>query len=318
MALVFYNTFGIGDAFFLKPLLQGLCKANPGLPISLYTRYGSVFFKDIPGLTHLDTKDAPPEDSNRLALYNLFYHYREEPLVKYDTTHMFVNTWVAVWNKYISPENCECYPERLYQAFQKCLQDVNQHLENKLTIPVLEKRELIYTMPELDIRTFLEFKKTAGKKLIYYFNRTGCSADTKPFVTELDQVYILHKLSELVPDALILVPNLRLCVNRENIIPTSLFGIQQTYSSENVLYETELAGYCDYAIQFDVGASLTYCNSHFPLYTATFLHCSKNNRYCELLRETMEHCLDISCPNLLYVPCSTPDEFLKAIQPLLS
>jgi hypothetical protein len=314
MHVTFYNTFGIGDAFFLKPLLKHFCEANPTHTFSIFTTYGYSFYKGIPNLLQVEPYEFHQSTYKRHALQKFFHEYHNVTGIIYYANDLFVNTWVAIWNKNIEPENCECYPERLYIAFQKCIQEINHWIQRSYVIPTLEKHQLLYEMPDLDIHLFHEYKKSCGKRLIYFFNRTGYSADTKPFANEAELKNLLDAFSQLYEDSIILVPNKNAIPERKNIIPTSTFGVEETSTCENVLYDTEIAGYCDYAIHFDIGASLTYCNSHFPCYTAKILHCSKIPRYPELLRESLQHCLNVSGETILHVPCSTPVELLNEIQ----
>lgn len=314
MNIIFYNTFGIGDVFFLKPFLKALCDANPQNQFFIFTQHASFFYKDIPNLAQFEPDELPHHDPKRLSIFRFFHEYREQPIVKFNESILLVNTWVTMWNTYIAPHDCECCPQHMYLAFPKWIDHINSFLEVKLQIPTLEKSQFLYSMPQMNLETFLNFKKSVGKEIIYYFNRVGASAPTKPFAKEQDHVYILERLAKMYPNKIILVPNLRLFLPLDNIIPTAMFDSRESNRCENVLYDTELAGYCDYAIHFDIGASLTYCNSHFPNYTAKFFHCSKSPRYMNLVKESLEHCIHALTSNLTYVPCSTPDEFLQEIQ----
>ncbi len=314
MNIIFYNTFAVGDLYFNKPFLKHLCENNPSVQFQIHTNYGSFFYKDIPNLHLVDKEDYPLHHPHRYRLFKFFEAYSKELIVKYDPQTLFVNTWVGVLNRLIEPLSAECHPINLYSAFQRLVEEVNKLLPEKLLFPPMEKEDFIYKMPSLNIESFLEFQRQAKKETIFYFNRMGMSASSKPFDKEDDHRMILEALSISYPDKYIIVPNAAIQPNRPNIVPTRVFGSIENQTCENVLMDMEIAGHCTYAVLFDVGAAYTYCNTTFDNYTAKFYHLSKDPQFCFLAKQGLESCLNKDTSRVVYVPCSTPEEVISVIQ----
>lgn len=314
MNIVFYNTFGIGDLFFNKPFLKHLCESNPTIQFQINTNYASFFFKDIPNLKQVDQEDLPIHHPKRYKIYQYFNNHAYDDIVQPNPDTLLVNTWVTVLNPLIEPLNCECNPVNLYLAFQKLVEKINTYLVSPLVFPPLEKKDFLYKMPSFPLENFYKYKQQEGKEMIYYFNRMGQSASSKPFSREEDHKAILNDLSTLYPNKIILVPNIQNIIDRPNIIPTRYFGSSEDNTCENVLFDMELALHCNYAIVFDIGSCLTYCNDRFGTYPAKIYHMSKGPCYSILLKEGIQECLEVDTSKVEYVSCSTPDEVVSEIQ----
>ena len=314
MSIVFYNTFAIGDSYFNKPFLKHLCDNNPSRKFKIHTNIASFFFKDIPNLTQLDEEDHPHHHPQRYLLFKYFEQHSKTLMFQADEQTLCVNTWVTVLNPLIEPLNCECHPANLYLAFQRLVEEINMRIPDKLEFPPLDKREFVYKMPSFPLERFLEFKRDVGKEVLFYFNRMGMSASSKPFTTEEDHRKILEALANLYPEKIIVVPNMYIMMDRPNVIPTRLFGSIEDHTCENVLFDMEIAGHSTYAILFDIGSCFTYCNSRFASYPAKFLHMSKEPRFCTLIKDNLQECLDLDTSQVDYVPCSTPEEVISEIQ----
>ena len=314
MNIIFYNTFAVGDIYFNKPFLKHLCDSNPTIQFQIHTNYGSFFFKDIPNLHQVDTEDQPLHFPRRHSLFEFFEPLSKYPVVEHDTNTLFVNTWVGVLNKLIEPLSCECHPIHLYVAFQRLVELINTKRQDKLQFPPLEITHYIYKMPVFNLQSFFDFQQHTQKETLFYFNRMGMSASTKPFDKEDDHHMILEALSRLYPNKIILVPNKAILPSRPNILSTQTFGSIENQTCENVLIDMELAGRCTYAILFDIGAAFTYCNTNFASYTAKFYHLSKDPQFCHLAKQGLESCLQLDTSRVEYVPCSTPEEVISIIQ----
>ena len=178
----------------------------------------------------------------------------------------------------------------------------------------MKPEEMIYKMPSLKIDTFLTFIKSRNRQTVYYHNRIGSSADTKPFKKENDHMYILEYLATKFPDKDFIVCNANAAPLRENIFVTNIFGVIEDHTCQNVLKDIDIAGNCDFAVVFDIGSCLLYCNNRFPSYKARFLHVSHNDRYPMLMKKNLEECLSILPKNIEYLHAKTPDELTLVVQ----
>lgn len=318
MNIVFYNTFAVGDSYFNKPFLKHLCYNNLSRNFKIHTNIASFFFKDIPNLTQLDEEDHPHHHPQRYLLSKYFEQHSKSLMFQPDDKTLCVNTWVAVLNPLIEPLNCECHPANLYLAFQRLVEEINMRIPDKLEFPPLQKQNFLYKMPSFPLEKFFAFKCSVGKEILFYFNRMGMSASSKPFTTEEDHKMILEALAQLYPEKIIVVPNMYIMIDKPNIIPTSYFGSCEDHTCENVLFDMEIAGHSTYAILFDIGSAYTYCNDGFAKYTAKFYHMSKEPRFCELSKQAIEQCLDLDTSQVEYVPCSTPEEVVSELQKRIS
>ena len=313
MEIIFFNTFGIGDLFFNKPFLEHICRSNPERKFKINANYGSFFFKDISNLQQLDEEDLPLHHPKRYALFKFFESLSKQLFVEEDNM-IFVNTWVDALNKLIPHYSCECNPVYLNRAFHTLVELLNTKLEKKLEFPPMKPSDFIYKMPSFPLELFLRFKEQTKKEILFYFNRMGMSASSKPFTSEDDHIFILDALSRLYPEKVILVPNCMIRPHASNILTTEMFGSVESHTCENVLFDMELAGHSTFAILFDVGAAYTYCNTHFRHYTAKFYHLSKESTYCFLSKQALETCLEEDTSRVEYVKCSTPEEVIQVIQ----
>jgi len=314
MQIIFYNTFAIGDSYFNKPFLKHLCVSNPSIQFQIHTNLASFFFQDIPNLKQVDEGDHPLHHPHRYQLFKYFDQYTKTLMFQPNESTLCVNTWVTVLNPLIEPLICECSPSHLYLAFQKLVEEINKRLPNPLVFPPLDKREFLYKMPKYPLKSFFQFKQSVGKEIVFYCNRMGMSASSKPFTTEEDHKRMLEALCDMYPEKIILVPNMYILVDKPNLVRTRMFGSIEDHTCENVLFDMELAGHSTYAILFDMGSAFTYCNDGFASYTAKFYHMSKEPRFCELLKKELELCLEVDTCQVDYVPCSTPEEVLSEIQ----
>lgn len=313
MKVGFYNTFSIGDFFFSQPFIKHICENNQTREFIIHTSMGSSIFNTIPNLSQIDREDNPHHHPIRYALDSFFTQHKNE-LILINQDIIFINTWVGILNKITEPENCECRPVLIYSAFCKLIERINKEFHAEISFPPMERRQMIYRMPQTNITAFLQFKQNAQKETLFYCNRMGHSANTKPFQSEQDHLFILDRLAKLYPEKYIIVPNNKLFINHPNIVSTSMFGVTEDHTCKNVFEDIEIAGNCTYAIVFDIGSCLTYCNSNFPSYTARFLHFSHNDRYTNLLKTNLEECLGANTSSIEYVHSKTPSELLDQIQ----
>lgn len=313
MGIVFFSTKSIGDIFFAVPFINFICSNNKNVQFYIYTNLASYLYKDIQNLTLLDKDDNPHHHPIRFEMSNFFQLF-ENHNIAYHYSNIYINTWVAALNKVIEPINCECSSLNIYNAFQKIISSVNETLETKITFPEMKAEEMIYKMPPLDIEQFLAFKLSRNRKTIYYHNRSGVSANTKPFKNDDDHIYVLQMLLQKYPNIDFIVPNAKAAPKHENIFITSTFGVVEDHTCQNVLKDIDIAGNCDFAIVFDIGSCLLYCNDRFSSYKATFIHASHNDRYPMLMKKNLEDCLSISTNKIEYLHAKTPDELLIGIQ----
>lgn len=313
--ITFFNLASIGDIYFSVPFIRFVCEKNPQMTFYIHTNLGSYLYHDIPNLKQLDPQDLPFDHPERRKLYYFFHQYDRKLVTEYDDKTFFVNTWIGPFNEMTDPPlNCCCHPEDIYEAFQQVMGMLISRLPIDIHYPAMTKRDLIYRMPNINIDSFLEFKQKSGKDIVFYFNRMGASADSKPFSSEKDHIDVLTKLSSIFPEKLFLVPNEKLKPDCANVIATSHFGIHEDHTCKNVLEDIEIGGNCNYAFIFDMGSAFTFCNDKFASYTAKFYHLSKRDDYPKKLKKTIENCLEIPTSNIEYVYCTKPDEIVEIIK----
>lgn len=313
MVFVFFNTKSIGDVFFATPFIKFICKNNKDYQFHIHTNIASNLYKNIENLCLIDKDDNPPDHPNHKAINNFFvYHENKEFFI--DGNNIFINTWVTPMNTLIKPNNCECSILHMYGAYKLLISAINDKTERKIMFPEMKPKEMIYNMPPLDIDAFLAFKISRKRETVYYHNRIGSSASTKPFSKESDHIYILNKLASIFPEKDFIVPNDKAAPVRKNIFLTKEFGVKEDHTCENVLKDIDIAGYSNYAVIFDIGSCLLYCNDRFPSYQAKFLHLSHNNRYVELLRKNLEDCLSIRPTGIEYLHTVTPDSVIDTLK----
>ncbi len=314
MKLIFFNICSIGDIFYTVPFLKHLCKHNPKQEFIFHTNLASFLYKDIPNLKRLDEYDYPREHPVKLQYYEMFHQYDRAIITKIGPDTILINTWVGVLNELTAPLNCECSPQYLSIAYEKIIEQLNGMLETKLWYPPIEKKNMMFDVPEYSLDAFFEFVKLCGKETIFYFNRIGASSDTRPVTKEEEHIDVLQNLSKLYSDKYIIVPNNVLKPDCPNIIATSNFGVKEDHTCKNVLWDMEIGGRCTYAILFDIGSALTVCNKEFKNYTAKFYHCSKSKKYYSYLVEALEYCLDVEPMSIEYVPCFTPHDIVTQMR----
>ncbi len=314
MVIIFYNTKSIGDIFFAVPFIKFICEQNKNYEFQIHTDHASYLYKNVENLYLIDRDDNPHHHPMRYTISKFFSQYEYNAAMFDSQGNLFLNTWVGAMNLLLQPLNCECNLLNIYEGFIKIIDLANEKLEKKILFPKMNVNEMIFKMPPLKIDAFLSFKLNRNRQTIYYHNRMGQSAGTKPFTQEKDHIYILERLSKIFPEKDFIIPNTKIAPSLQNIFPTNIFGVIEDHKCENVIHDIDIAGNCDFAVVFDIGSSLLYCNDRFPSYTAKFLHASHCDRYPMLMKKNLEDCLSTSTNNIKYLHAKTPDELIRAIQ----
>lgn len=311
MEITFFNLCSIGDIFFTIPFLKHICKHNPSMNFFFFTRFASALQQGIPNLIPVDKEFHPIDHPHNQNLYLFFHQFDRQLYVFLEPTRLLINTWVHPMNQKIAPLDAECVPEHLAIAYQQLLKEVNGSLPFQLEFPLPTNKELLFEMPPLDLPLWEAFPK---QQTLFYWNRLGASADTKPFSIEQDHFTILTKLSALFPTYTIIVPNEAILPPCPNIICTSRFGVKEDHTCQNVLEDITIAGQCTYAIVFDVGSAFSFCNTQFGSYSARFLHLSKKDMFYTRLKKALQDGLEISCENYRFIQCETPEQVVRSLQ----
>jgi hypothetical protein len=312
MVVVFFNTKSIGDVFFATPFIKFICENNKNYQFQIHTDIASFLYKNIENLSMVD--DNPPDHPIHNTISKFFQYHENNPIIFDNDGNLFINTWVAPMNGLIKPNNCECAILQMYTAYKVMIANINEKLERKILFPEMKPTEMIYKMPPLEIDQFLAFKLSRNRQTVYYHNRIGSSASTKPFTKESDHIYILNKLASMFPEKDFIVPNAKAIPLRENVFTTKIFGIEEDHTCQNVLKDIDIAGHSDYAVTFDIGSCLIYCNNRYGDYKAKFLHLSHTDRYAVLLKKNIQDCLSISQIGIEYLHAKTPDEVIFVLQ----
>lgn len=224
--------------------------------------------------------------------------------------------WVGEYEKLTNvPLKCDCNPEEILPFFYTVMTALfNSIKDERFYFPeVINKRDLIFSMPAMDIIKFLDFKKDSNKKMIYYHNRMGHTTHTKPFEAFKDHIYILTTLALKFPEIIFLVPNNELNPGFPNIVSTQTFGVIENNTCKNVLEDISIAGNCDSAFLFDMGSAFTHCNSQFPTYKATFYHVSRSSEYAHKIKRALEYSLAVPTHNIEYIYASLPEDVINIV-----
>jgi hypothetical protein len=242
--ILFFNNYHIGDVFLPVSFIKNIVASNPDVDFYYWCHEGHNFFKDINikfavDITHDILKPVEEIVESRHEDYEL------------------INTWiVGFWKdkKYKDIPVQECDLWYLYEDFKRVCELNNLNF-------TLNKKDLFFTMPKVDLRDVLPwFFANKNKKKIFYFNYLARSCQPQAIESMSDHENVINSLANHYPDRIVIVPD-GISSPLPNVINCQeAFGITRSPSSEHLIKLHAISNMCNHVVYFDTGGCFLFMN----------------------------------------------------------
>jgi hypothetical protein len=257
MKIFLYNAYNNGDLFFNQPIVKNLCVMNPNHSFTMCCRYNSFIFSDIDQL--VITHDMTP-----------FMHHIHVPFFMIGPDTLAINLWIGalaacpeITNTAVA--RIECNLEEYVRSFQKLLNYIEQQTNHPILLQDFDLDTYLPVIPRVDISTFLVWKSTQTKTLVFYYNYQPKSNQTIP-VTDHDS--LLYELCQFYPNCMFIIPSVSVALeerfrknNLFNYLDCTKFDCKEDSTCKNLAMLEAIREECNYSIHFDIGACFYYINT---------------------------------------------------------
>jgi len=277
MRIHLFNYYHNGDLFLNEPIVRNLCKNNPEHTFTIFCKYNSYIFKNIPNLT-INLQTPYPNGYQ-------FYYFSSDILV--------INIWIYALSlcENITTFNLsqlECNLPNYIIAFKRMLEYIYVNHQIKINFDDFSEDIYLPIVPDTDVSQFTIWNSIINnintcRKLVFYYNYSPQSGQNIP----VDHDRVIINLAEYFSNYIFIIPKfseiMRNYINNKdssNIISCEeQFNCIEDSSCENLCKIQKIIEYCDYSIHYDIGACFYYCNKSTITSKNIPIHISINSFY---------------------------------------
>ncbi len=268
--IVFYNFFHIGDVWLSKGIIKAIMDQNPSKTFTYFIHAGGALYSDMPQLKIMYTKNntISPLISDKFTTYAYL-----------DDDTVAINTWIgSISNGYDeSTTQIECVLEKIQQALKFQIERANMDGAELEFMPVALE-QLLPTIPPLNIEKFHQWR--VGRKCVLYHNYLPRSFQK---FTIKNHDTVIMELAESNPDIDFVIASysavLASCGLPNVIYVGTILDCKESHTCENIVTLAHVALKCDFSINFEIGACMTYVNSSLFLSKVVVLAPSSYDDY---------------------------------------
>lgn len=260
MRIHLFNYYHNGDLFLNEPIIRNLCKNNPDHTFTMFCKYNSYIFKDIPNLT-ISLQVPYPNGCQ-------FYYFSSDILV--------INIWVYALSlceniTSFNLSHLECNLPNYVIAFKRMLEYIYLNHQIKINFEDFSD-DILPIIPDTDISQFTNWNNhrinsNPNQKIIFYYNYLPKSFQT---ISSEDHDRLVINLANSFSNYIFIIPQfteiMRNYINNKgkdlsNIISCEeKFNCIEDITCENLCKIQKIIEQCDYSIHYDIGACFYYCN----------------------------------------------------------
>ena len=272
MNICFYSTNHLGDILFSNPFIKKICDSNPTKKFYQWSLYGNELVCGPTNLYYLNFQKCDKYNNNFVSglapedfisndyLKQLFIKNHHSSIVhfKYEQhDYIGLNTWCIALG---CSEDVNLI--QLTSCYNIKIQEINQRFNTDFKLPHYNKWDLIPSLKDAPINTFINWYQTIDRntKLIFIFNYVPrlvkLSFNMNSFIRHICNLYnsciiIVPLYDDLLKD----IPNIKFCDKH--------FNCENVISGNNLLMINKINYMCDSIISIPTGASWCWFNINF-------------------------------------------------------
>lgn len=268
VTLCFYNTFHIGDTYFIEPFIRHFCNNNKNHTFYVWLLYGYYLYNDIRNIKplraysnrynkHLISGESPEQNTDMdINIRFLFMQNHATPYFcfKYEGEDIIaINTWINAL------QIGEMAPSQMNSKFYETIQLINKNIQTPYINNMVPPK---YTLPQLPMvennTIFNNWLLSNTKKLCFFYNYKPRSISY-----QIDYNNIIVNLSRRYTDYVFIVPRFELpftdisnikCCDRD-------FNCVETPDCKNIVMIEQITKMCNIIVTLPTGASWAFFNT---------------------------------------------------------
>ena len=257
MKIILHNPAHNGDQLFTSGIIKKLISDNIDKHFTIIPSCSMYLFNEL--LSDRVTLENHPViwDNNANIIINRnFINENHDILWNYHEGNIYINLWkLLVYKNYnwISLLNRPLFIKNL-------LEEINNKTGIKIFFNCDNYKELIPTLPYVNINEIIEKIRSYNKKIIFFYNQNSCSGLESSYTENINEI-IIKKLIDNYGEDHIIILSKPCNINNKNLINVETeFGIVPVIDGKNLIICANIANICDKVYFKNNGGSLFILN----------------------------------------------------------